>query len=206
MARVTADKVQETKTKLLEAAKQTLLKQGYAGLSTRAVASEASVPMSQIQYHFGSKQGMVLALFEHLNAELIERQNILFSNPELKLSEKWILACDFLDDDLASGYVRTLHELWTAGFSDTEIGKVVREGVMVWQALLTRLATQSQERFGKLGPFDPDDVAALVGSAFIGAEAFLLLGLDDQTFPVRRSLRRLGHAIEILEGQKFGGE
>ena len=62
------------KVELLEAAKRVLLEQGYAGLSTRAVAAEAGTQMSQIRYHFGSKEGMVLALFEHMNEALIARQ------------------------------------------------------------------------------------------------------------------------------------
>ena len=41
-----------------------------AGLSTRDVAAAAGVPLSQIHYHFGSKQSLVLALFEYLNAQL----------------------------------------------------------------------------------------------------------------------------------------
>ena len=70
------------------------------------------MPLSQIHYHFGSKQGLVLALFEHLNAQLLERQEHLFGNPALSLSEQWDRACDYLDEDIASGYVRVMDELW----------------------------------------------------------------------------------------------
>ena len=110
MARALAKKP-ETSTTLLEAAKKVLRQNGYAGLSTRDVAAAAGVPLSQIHYHFGSKQGMVLALFEYLNAQLLDRQNAMFGDPTLKLSEQWDRACDYLDDDIASGYVRVLQEL-----------------------------------------------------------------------------------------------
>ena len=76
------------------------------------------MPLSQIHYHFGSKQGMVLALFEYLNAQLLDRQNALFGDPTLKLSEQWDRACDYLDDDIASGYVRVLQELIAASWAD----------------------------------------------------------------------------------------
>ena len=75
MARVTAEKALQTRVGILEAARQVLQDQGFAGLSTRNVALAAGVPMSQIQYHFGSKDGMLLALYEYLNAQLLERQN-----------------------------------------------------------------------------------------------------------------------------------
>src|SRR5882672_3414682 len=92
MARVAARKIEkkvETSTTLLEAAKKVLRQNGYAGLSTRDVAAAAGVPLSQIHYHFGSKQGMVLALFEYLNAQLLNRQNAMFGDASLKLSEQW---------------------------------------------------------------------------------------------------------------------
>ncbi len=41
--------------------------------------------------------------------------------------------------------------------------------------------------------------ATLVCNAFIGAEAFLLLGLEDQGTPIRQALRRVGEAIRMLE-------
>ena len=96
----------ETSTTLLEAAKKVLRQNGYAGLSTRDVAAAAGVPLSQIHYHFGSKQGLVLALFEYLNAQLLDRQNALFGDRRSSFREQWDRACDYLDDDIASGYVR----------------------------------------------------------------------------------------------------
>ena len=81
MARATAKKP-DTGVALLEAAKKVLRQSGYSGLSTRDVAAAAGVPLSQIHYHFGSKQGLVLALFEYLNAQLLDRQQALFGNPD----------------------------------------------------------------------------------------------------------------------------
>ena len=110
------------------------------GLSTRDVAAAAGVPLSQIHYHFGSKQGLVLALFEYLNAQLLDRQNALFGDPSLKLSEQWDRACDYLDEDIASGYVRVLQELIAASWHDAEVAKVVRAGIMGWVDLIVGLA------------------------------------------------------------------
>jgi len=205
MARVTTEKVQATRAGLLEAANAVLRSEGYAGLSTRGVAGVAGVPMSQIQYHFGSKEGMVLSLFEHINGQLLERQNAMFTDPNLTLSEKWDRACDYLDDDLASGYVRVLQELLAAGWSNTEIGRVVRDGIMEWITLLTRLARKVQDTYGLLGPFTPEGIAALVSASFIGAEALLLLGIEDQGVPIRRSLRQFGEMIRVREKLENSG-
>src|SRR4030088_2008368 len=152
MARESAKKIEnkvekkgETSTTLLEAAKKVLRQNGYAGLSTRDVAAAAGVPLSQIHYHFGSKQGMMLALFEYLNAQLLDRQNAMFGDATLKLSEQWDRACDYLDDDIASGYVRVAQELIAAGWSDPGVAKVLRAEQKGWHDLLNGLARRAEK-------------------------------------------------------------
>src|SRR4029078_11454520 len=145
MARALA-KNAETSSSLLEAAKKVLRQNGYSGLSTRDVAAAAGVPLSQIHYHFGSKQGLVLALFEYLNAQLIDRQNALFHDPTLKLSEQWDRACDYLDDDIASGYVRVLQELSAASGVDKAVAKFVSAGLRAWGDLLIELARKAERQ------------------------------------------------------------
>jgi AcrR family transcriptional regulator len=195
------DKPVRTRDAIVAAAAAVLRGRGFSGLSTREVAAAAGVQLSQIHYHFGSKQGLVLAVFEYQNARLLERQNKLLSDSSLTISQQWERACDYLDEDLASGYVRVLMELWAAGWSDPEIARVVREAVQGWQALIGAVARRAEAQFGTLGPFDARDIAALVGAAFIGSEAFQLLDFEEEGIPVRRSLRRVGEAIRLLENQ-----
>ncbi|MPZ30104.1 MAG: TetR family transcriptional regulator [Rhodospirillales bacterium] len=200
MARALAKKA-ETSTSLLEAAKKVLRQNGHSGLSTRDVAAAAGVPLSQIHYHFGSKQGLMLALFDYLNAQLLDRQNAMFHDATLSLSQRWDRACDYLDEDIASGYVRVLQELIAASWSDPEVAKVVRAGLMGWFELIADLARQAEKELGGLGPFSPEEVAALVSSAFIGGESLFLLGAEKKGAPVRQSLRRVGDAIRMAESK-----
>src|SRR5258705_5178243 len=199
MARTAVKKI-ETSTSLLEAAKKVLRHAGYAGLSTREVAAEAGVPLSQIHYHFGSKQNLVLQLFEYLNAQLLDRQNRLFGDPSLKLSEQWDRACDYLDQDIASGYVRVLQELIAVSWHDAEGAKVIRAGIMGWVDLITGLARAAEAKIGPLGPFSAEDFVAMPASSFIGVGSLFLLGLLQKGSPIRASLRRVGDLIRTAEG------
>ena len=61
-----------TRAAILDATRERLLSDGYAGLSTRKVAAEAGVPLSQVHYHFGSKSGLVLALLEAENRRRLD--------------------------------------------------------------------------------------------------------------------------------------
>jgi hypothetical protein len=48
--------------------------------------------------------------------------------------------------------------------------------------------------------FTAEEVAILISSAYIGAEALLLLlGFDRQVMPIRAALRRIGVVIKQLE-------
>ncbi|TNE37620.1 MAG: TetR/AcrR family transcriptional regulator [Alphaproteobacteria bacterium] len=189
------------KVMLLEAAKEVLLAEGYAGLSTRAIAAAAETQMSQIRYHFGSKEGMLLALYEYMTEQLIQRQTRLFTDPEITLSKKWEIACDYLDDDIDSGYVRVLQELIAVGWSIPSIGEAVSSGLALWRKLHIDLAREFQKEYGSLGPFGPEDIAALVGPLFIGVEAYLLLNCEEPDLPLRQALRRIGDVIRHYEDQ-----
>ena len=191
----------DTRLALLEAAQDCLRAHGYAGLSTRRVAEAAGMPLSQIHYHFGSKEALVLALLEHQNRRLLERQEATFA-AGLPLWRRWELACDYLDEDLASGYVRVLQEMMAAGWSNADVASAVRSALTGWYGLLAGLAGEAGERFGGLGPLQADDIACLVGNAFLGSEAMLLLGFEAHGMPIRRALRRVGVLIRTLEEER----
>jgi AcrR family transcriptional regulator len=189
----------ETRIGILAAARACLLADGYANLSTRAVAEAAGVPLSQIHYHFGSKQQLVLAMLASENARLLDRQRAMFASDE-PLSVQWERACDFLEEDLASGYVRVLHELSAAAWSDPGLAEAVRRIQSGWYTLLTDVAARAAERVGSLDPFTPAEIGALMGMPFIGAESALLLGFSEDELPVRSALRKVGGLIRQVEG------
>jgi AcrR family transcriptional regulator len=187
-----------TRMLIIEAARRRLLADGYAGMSTRKVADEAGVPLSQLHYHFGSKGGLILALFEEENQRRLERQTRMYAE-DVPLWQRYERACDFLEDDLDSGYVRVLQEMVAAGWSNADIRDAVHELLGGWFALLTDVAREAERHYGPLGPFTAEEVATLVGTTFIGAESLILLGFDRQVLPIRSAVRRIGVLIRQLE-------
>ncbi len=187
-----------TRSAILEAARQRLLVDGYGGLSTRAVADAAGVPLSQLHYHFGSKQQLILDLLEAEDARRLARQTEMYAQ-DRPLWQRYEQACDFLEDDLDSGYVRVLQEMIAAGWSDTAIRGRIRELLQGWLDLIAEVAREAEETLGPLGPFPADELAAFIGQAFLGGEAMLLLGFDRRQWPVRSALRRFAVVIRELE-------
>jgi AcrR family transcriptional regulator len=184
-----------TRDRIIEAARDVLVTHGHAGTSTRAVAEEAGVNLSQVHYHFGGRQGLLIEVLHRENEALLARQNALYAAPG-PLSEKWRLASDFLDEDLGSGYVRVLWELWAAGLTDPELAAGWRDAVRGWHELLTSVFAAWIEDVGVELPITAEVAATLVSHVFLGIEVHRLGGFEA---PHREVLDMLGALIERAE-------
>jgi AcrR family transcriptional regulator len=195
---------QDTRLRILAAAKGVLLEVGYANLSTRGIADAAGVPLSQIHYHFGTKQNLMLAVLDLENRMRLARQAAMYEAGK-PLWEQWLQACDFFDEDLESGYVRVLMEMTAAGWSNPEIAEAVSAQVQGWFDLLAKVAQRAVTQFGPLSPFTSEELAALAGLPFLGAEAVILLGLDESKIAGRPALRKIGELLRLLEEAREPG-
>jgi len=187
-----------TRRALLDATKTALIESGYARLSTRSISQLAGVPLSQIHYHFGNKKGLVLELLAEENRRLLSRQAALYDSA-MPMWKQWEQACDFLDDDLESGYVRVLQEMTAAGWSDEEIAAAVRVNLTGWMSLLAETADRAQAKLGSFGSFTSAELAVLAGAPFLGVEGLILLGFREEDLPMRSALRKIGEVLRALE-------
>jgi AcrR family transcriptional regulator len=187
-----------TKELILEAARESLREQGYSGTSIRAVAERAGVQLSLVHYHFGSKQGVLVAVLERENEKLLERQHALFAGAG-PLSAKWRAACRFLEDDLESGFVRILWELWAAGLADEELAARWREAMAGWRRLLTEVFEEWSTEMGLELPISATAVGTLVAYLFHGLEVEILAGVSEAEVPHREVLEAVAQLIERIE-------
>jgi AcrR family transcriptional regulator len=67
------------RAELLAAARQLFAQQGYAAVSTRAVADIAGVNPAMIHYYFGSKQGLYEAMLTDTLSPLVERLGVILA-------------------------------------------------------------------------------------------------------------------------------
>jgi AcrR family transcriptional regulator len=189
-----------TRRRIVEAARDVLLERGHGGTSTRAVAEEAGVRLSLVHYHFGSKQRLLLDVLQHENEMLLERQRALYAAPG-PLAEKWRTACDFLDVDIRSGYVRVLWELWAAGLADETLAAGWRSAMGGWRSLLESVFAGWAADLGIELPLSPRGLATLIANVFQGIEIELLAGVADEEAPHREVLDALGALIERAEAK-----
>ena len=187
-----------TKELILEAARESLREQGYSGTSIRAVAERAGVQLSLVHYHFGSKQSVLVAVLERENEKLLERQQALFAGPG-PLSAKWREACRFLEEDLESGYVRILWELWAAGLADEQLAARWRDATAGWRRLMAEVVEEWSREVGLELPISPTAVATLVANLFQGLEVEILAGVSEDEAPHLEVLEAVAQLIERIE-------
>lgn len=192
-----------TRELILDAARDVLTNEGYALTSTRAIAERAAVRLSLVHYHFGGKQQLLAALLDRENNRLLERQRELFAGPE-PLAAKWLAACAYLGEDLRSGYVRILWELWAVGLSDPDLAARWRAAMAGWRDLLAGVAVAWRNDQGVELPISPRALATLVANAFQGAEVEMLAGVSESDAPHLEALESCAALIEWAEARGRG--
>lgn len=74
-----------TRLALIEAGLELFGQLGYHAASSRALADAAEVNQALIGYHFGSKRGLYLAVFEHIGDRIGERMGPVAASIEARL-------------------------------------------------------------------------------------------------------------------------
>jgi len=188
----------DTRTQILDAARAALAEDGYARATMRGIADRAGVQLSLVHYHYGGRQALLAAVLDRENERLLERQRALYGGPE-PLAEKWRTACAYLGEDLRSGYVRILWELWAVGLGDEELAARWRDAIAGWRELLTRVAEAWSTELEVELPLPPRALATLVANAFQGAEAEILAGVTEAEAPHLEALESCAKLIEWAE-------
>jgi AcrR family transcriptional regulator len=191
---------QATRDRIVQAAREILIEQGHGGASTRAVADRAGVRLSLVHYHFGGRPGLLAEVLERDNEQLLERQRELFDAPGT-LAEKWRMACDLLDEDIRSGYVRLQFELWGAGLVDEDLAAGWRSALKGWRELLASVFERWAQQHEIELPLRPQALAALVANLFEGIEVEMLGGVSEDDAPHREVLDYFGELIARAEAR-----
>lgn len=188
-----------TRDAILAAAQRILARDGYAGLTARAIAAEAGTNVASLNYHFGSKRKFLPELYAALDAEKYERQRAMYQEPDTPLSAKWRQAVAYYRQDLADGYVRIIHEQYALGQTTPEIGAQVQGKITTWQLLIEEAARRYLPALGIMVP--PEIVASAVVSFWLGMEVQHLAGASEQAGHYFAILDMIGDWLEAREAE-----
>jgi AcrR family transcriptional regulator len=194
-----------TKAKILDAAFRRLAQDGYAALSMREIARDAGVNHALINYHYRSKDRLVIAVLDEANRQLLERQRRMYHGPG-GFAAKWAEARRFYRDDLASGFVRVQAELWAASFSDAGLREKFVPRLLAWKDVVlegVQEALAALEGCGmELPPtFTADVIACWIAEFWLGMEFADLLGVREDQMPHRAVLDAMQKLLEDLDAR-----
>jgi AcrR family transcriptional regulator len=193
----------ETSAKILDATFRQLALHGYSALSVREIAKEAGVNHALINYHFGTKEKLVIEVLDAANRRLLERQQGMYQG-EGGFAEKWATARRFYQDDLRSGFVRVQAELLAASFSNPELREKIVPRVEAWKNVVlggVREALKTLEACGVElpAPFTAEAIACWISDFWLGMEFSNLLGSNPERGEHRRALDAMQHLLQGVD-------
>jgi AcrR family transcriptional regulator len=195
----------DTKEKILEAAFRQLATGGYANLSVREIAKDAGVNHALINYHFRTKDQLVIEVLDAANERLLERQTRMYETPG-GFAEKWAQARRFYEHDLASGFVRVQAELLAASFSNELLREKFLPRINAWKSVVSGGVKDALRALEKSGtklppPFTADAISCWVSEFWLGMEFSNLLGSQPEQGEHREALDAMQHLLEEVDAR-----
>jgi AcrR family transcriptional regulator len=180
----------ETRTKLVEAAIETLKHEGYGGSSARAIAERAGLNQGLIFYHFGSVANLLLAALDSVSARRMAQYGAAVEQVRSP-TELVEVATAIFREDLEAGYVAVLVEMLAGASSTPGLGPEVSARLGPWFAFAEQAVATT------LGPpldavVPPADVAYGIVALYVGLE--MLSHLDGDS---TRALTLFAHAKNL---------
>ena len=108
-----------TKSRIVEAALQTLKQRGFAGCSAREIAKQGGFNQALVFYHFGSVHNLLLAALDLVSNRRMQAYQPPFEQAQT-VAELAALARTIYAEDLENGYVTVLAEMVAGGMSDPD--------------------------------------------------------------------------------------
>ena len=157
------------KTAVLEAACRVIAERGADATRFADVAAESGVPVSTLQYYFGSREDLLVAAFRHASsAEIaaLEADIAAISDPWEQLERIITRSLTGYQPDAPEGG-RLWIESWHFGIRDPEMRADALRDNDAWRRLVADVVRRGIEQ-GTFGPVQPDKIAVLTIAPWTG--------------------------------------
>jgi AcrR family transcriptional regulator len=181
-----------TRARMVDAALQTLIDDGYSGTSARTIAARAQLNPALVFYHYGGVDELLLAALDKSSAERLDRYREAISRARTP-DELVRDAAELFREDIEGGHVTAVTEMIGASLSKpqlrTELVKRMRPWLELTQAVLERILSNSP-----LAPF-----ATVAGpAAFAVVSGYLGLNMLSRLMPDPSQTEALFQLLEQL--------
>jgi AcrR family transcriptional regulator len=181
----------ETRARLLTAAADLFAEQGIDAVSVDEVARAAGRTSGAVYAHFGSKQGLLLALLDSWKNSVLTvllAEVAVSASPDDELAAVWENVARGADEESARWSLLE-HELRLRAARDPEVAAVLRARDEEARRFSARQLAGWTTRVGARPPAEPDELAVLVKALLNGLA--LQRRLDPGSFDDQLALRGL---------------
>lgn len=139
--------LKETQTRILDAAEESFMQHGFEGASMRMLTAQAGVNLAAINYHFGSKDALIEAVFRRrldvMNAERVAELERLEKDAAGKALAPEVVIRAFIGASL-----RMIEDTRGGGRTFTRLlGRAYSEPAKAIRQLIGRMYAPAMERF-----------------------------------------------------------
>jgi AcrR family transcriptional regulator len=165
----------ETRARIVDAALKALRSDGIAGASARAIARHGGFNQALIFYHFGSVEGLLVAVARRES----ERRSALYA-PALRqatsLPELVRVARHLHEEEFASGSVAALTQMLAGAARSEDLARGTWDALEPWTTLVGETIERLIADTPYQGVLPVGDLTSAVTAFFLGIE--LYAGLD----------------------------
>jgi putative endopeptidase len=188
--------VPDTRTRIVEAALATLREEGIAGVSARAVARRGGFNQALIFYHFGSVEGLLVAVARGES----ERRSVLYAaalRDVTSLAELVAVARRLHDEEFKAGTVAALTQMLAGAVGSDELARGIRDALQPWTALVGDTIARLLEGTPYAGLLPRADLTAALAALFLGIELYTGLDPDAATGSL---FTTMGSVAALIDG------
>jgi AcrR family transcriptional regulator len=187
-----------TRSRIVEAAVQTIKERGFAATSARAIAATGGFNQALVFYHFGSVNALLIAALDHTSAVRMTRYQAAIDSVDT-LPELLAVASEAYQEDLAGGHIKVLAEMIAGASAMPELGPEIAARMQPW-ITLTEDAVVRVMAGSSLAPLVPTkDLAFAIVSLYLGAAMLThLMGDAAPAESLFRTGAKVGPLLELV--------
>src|SRR5215218_5344668 len=184
-----------TKRQIVEAALETLKRDGFAGATSRAIAREGGFNQALIFYHFGSLDGLLLAALDQTSAERLQRYRQAVDEAETaeELAE---VAATVYAEDRDRGHMTVVSQMVAGSVARPELARELVARMEPWIELCEDALRKALSRTPAANVVPLRDLAYAVVTFYLGLN--LLTHLDQDRERTEAVVARLKSLSALL--------
>ena len=189
-----------TRERILDAALETLKREGFAGTSARAIARTGDFNQALVFYYFGSVNELLLAALDATSEQRMARYQAAVAEVRT-LPELFTVAGTGFKEDLANGHMTVLAELIAGSATYPELKAEIVARTEPWVRFTEEAVTRVLGDSPLVQVVPPGDIAYAIVGLYLGLE--MLTHLDGS--PARaEALFDVAQLVAGVLGQLLG--